>query len=318
MLPTLRQLEYIVALADTGRFIDAARQCGVSQPALSKQIREVEDQLGVQLFERARPRVLATEDGAEVVRRARRLLADARELVEAASVSARVRHGTVRLGVIPTVAPYGLPGLLAKLRELFPAVSFVIEELQTDVLLDHLRSGTVDLALLARAFDDRGLDGVDLVIEPFVLVAPTGHPLARPEPVHAADVAGASLLLMQDGHCLRDQAIEVCAVAGEPPPTSVSAASVSTLVRMVESGLGPTLLPASALSAELRVRQGLVARSFVHVQPGRTLTLQWRATSPSGAWFREIGEVMRAHYLELNDAIPPVAGPKPRIRLAHP
>ena len=313
-LPTLRQLEYIVAVADTGQFVEAARRCAVSQPALSKQIREVEEMLGVEIFERARPRVLLTQVGEEIVRRSRRLLAEARELVEAANASARVHQGTIRLGVIPTVAPYGLPGLLAKLRVLLPEVSFAIQELQTEVLVERLRSGTVDLALLARSFDDQGLSGMDLVVEPFVLVAPADHPLGVLEPILPRDIVGASLILMQDGHCLRDQAIDVCEAVGAPPPTSVAAASVSTLVRMVESGLGPTLLPASALATEMRAGQGLVARSFEAPQPGRTLTLQWRATSPNASWFTEIAEVLREHYLELNATIPKVAGPRPQIR----
>jgi LysR family transcriptional regulator, hydrogen peroxide-inducible genes activator len=317
MVFTLRQLEYVVALADTGQFVEAARQCAVSQPALSKQIREVEEGLGLALFERARPRVLVTPAGAEVVRRARRLLVEARELVSAAGAFVGRPRGTVRLGVIPTIAPYGLPGLLAKLRRLFPELSFVIEELQTETLLERLRSGGIELGFLARPFDDRGLVGPDLVVEPFVLVAPTGHSLGVAEAVQAGEMAGASLILMEDGHCLRDQAMEVCAVAGAPPPTSVTAASVSTLVRMVESGLGATLLPASALSAEVREGQGLVARSFGDAPPGRRLTLQWRATSPSGAWFGALGEVLRGHYLELNATIPEVAGPRPRIRPAE-
>lgn len=317
MMPTLRQLEYVVALADTGQFVEAARQCAVSQPALSKQVREVEDMLGIELFERSRPRVILTAGGEEVVRRARRLLAQTRELVDAASAFAGIRHGMVRLGVIPTIAPYGLPGLLAKLRGLFPDVSFAIHELQTEVLIERLRSGAIDLGLLARPFDNHGLSGPDLVVEPFVLVAPIGHPLSVPEAVEPRDIAGASLLLMQDGHCLRDQAIEVCAVVGTPPPTSVTAASLTTLVRMVESGLGATLLPASAIGVEVRTGQGLVARSFAgDSPPGRTLTLQWRATSPHHSWFEEIGEVLREHYLQLNETIPDVAGPIPRIRSA--
>ena len=314
MMPTLRQLEYVVALADTGLFVEAARACAVSQPALSKQIREVEDMLGVELFERARPRVLVTPAGEEIVRRARRLLAEARELVEAAGALVGGRQGTVRLGVIPTIAPYGLPGLLAKMRRLFPDVSFAIREVQTDVLLEELRSGGIDLGLLARPFDDEGLVGPDLVVEPFVLVAPTGHPLCVAEPVRPHEIDGASLILMEDGHCLRDQAIDVCAVAGRPPPTSVSAASVTTLVRMVESGLGATLLPASALAAEVRPDQGFVARSFGGAPPGRTLTLQWRATSPNASLFLELGAVLREHYLELTALCPDVAGPKPLIR----
>lgn len=314
MVPTLRQLEYIVALADTGQFVEAARQCAVSQPALSKQVREVELLLGVDLFERTRPRVVVTAAGEEIVRRARRLLAEARELVNAAGAYAASPRGTIRLGVIPTIAPYGLPGLLAKLRRLFPDVAFVIQELQTEVLLEQLRSGGIDLGLLARPFEEQGLRGPDLVVEPFVLVAPAGHPLSVPEALEPRDIAGASLILMEDGHCLRDQAIDVCAAAGKPPATSVTAASVATLVRMVESGLGATLLPASALAAEVRPGHGLVARSFGDSPPGRTLTLQWRSTCPHAPWFLEIGEALRAHYLEFNAAMPEVAGPRPRIR----
>ncbi|MCB9663833.1 MAG: hydrogen peroxide-inducible genes activator [Alphaproteobacteria bacterium] len=313
MLPTLRQLEYVVALADAGQFVEAARQCAVSQPALSKQIREVEELLGTELFERARPRVLLTPVGEEVVRRARQLLVDAHELVDVAGSLARPRQGTLRLGVIPTIAPYGLPGLLAGLRRRFPDVAVVVEELQTPVLLERLRAGGVDLALLARAFDDHGLDGRDLVVEPFVLVAPEGHPLATSGPVRPLDLAGASMLLMEDGHCLRDQAIDVCATVGDPPPTSVAAASVSTLVRMVESGLGPTLLPASALATEVRPGQGLVVRRFADPPPGRTLTLQWRATSPSAPWFAELAQALVAHYRTVDAGIPEVGGARPRI-----
>lgn len=313
MLPTLRQLEYVVAVADTGQFVEAARQCAVSQPALSKQVQEVEAQLGVALFERTRPRVLPTPAGEEVVARARRLLADARELVEVGRAAARERAGLLRLGVIPTIAPYGLPGLIAKLRRELPAVKIAVHELQTDVLLEALRAGEVDLGLLARSFDDHGLAGTDLVVEPFVLVAPESDALLATERLLPADLAGASLLLMQDGHCLRDQAIDVCALAAPPPGASVAAASLSTLVRMVESGLGPTLLPASALAAELRPGEGLMARAFEAPAPGRRLTLQWRGTSPHGAWFHEIAAMLRDHYLDLNAAIPPVAGPAPRM-----
>lgn len=315
--PSLRQLEYIVALADTGQFVEAAKECSVSQPALSKQVREVEDMLGIELFERARPRVILTAAGEEIVLRARRLLREARELVNAASALAGARQGTVRLGVIPTIAPYGLPGLLARLRGLYPDVSFAIQELQTDVLLEALRTGAVDLGLLARPFEQTGLDGPDLVVEPFVLVTPTDHPLSSPDMIDRNEIRGASLILMQDGHCLRDQAMDVCAVAGTPPATSVTAASVATLVRMVESGLGATLLPASALRTEVRADQGLVARSFGESPPGRTLTLQWRSTSPNAAWYLEIGHVFREHYLTLNDSMPDVWGPQPEIFLAN-
>ena len=313
-MPTLRQYEYVIAVADTGQFVEAARVCAVSQPALSKQVQLVEELLGVQLFERARPQVIVTPAGEEVVRRARLLLAQAGDLVAAAREFGGEPAGTVRLGVIPTIAPYGLPGLLARLRERYPLVSFAIRELQTEVLLQHLRAGSIDIGLLARPFDDHQLTGPDLVVEPFVLIAPTGHPLCVSAEVSAGDIVGASLILMEDGHCLRDQAMDVCAVAGRPPPTSVTAGSISTLVRMVESGLGATLLPASAIATEVRPGQGFVVRGFGGVSPGRTLTLQWRSTSPRGPWFAEVGEVLTEHYIHLNKSCPAIAGPRPLIR----
>lgn len=313
--PTLRQLEYVVALADSGTFVEAARRCAVSQPALSKQVREVEGLLGVELFERTRPSVLVTPVGAEVVARARELLRSARDLVDAAAAFAGGHPRTVRLGVIPTIAPYGLPGLLSRLRVRHPAVRFAVHELQTPALLEHLRSGEVDVGLLAHPFDGTGLSGADFAFEPFVLVAPEGHALAAPTGVRARDIAGQSLILMQDGHCLRDQAIEVCAAAGAPPPTAVAAASVTTLTRMVESGLGATLLPASALRAEVHPGMGIVVRGFVAPSPGRTLTLQWRAASAHGVWFEALTDVLRDHYRQLAAQLPEVHGPRPTIRV---
>lgn len=312
--PTLRQLEYIVALADTGQFVEAARQCAVSQPALSKQIREVEELLGLELFERARPKVIITPAGQQIVQHARAVLAQAHQLMDAAYALSGAHQGTVRLGVIPTIAPYGLPGLLARWRRLYPDVSFAIHELQTEVLVEQLRHGEIDLGLLARTFDDTGLIGPDLVVEPFVLIAPEQHALGISSEINLHDIEGERLILMEDGHCLRDQAAELCAVASRTSFTTVNAASVSTLARMVESGLGATLLPASALRAEVRPGQGLIARSFGSGPPGRTLTLQWRHSSPHSAWFYEIGQVLKTHYLELNASMPQVAGPPPLIR----
>lgn len=306
-------MEYLVALADCGQFSEAAQRCAVSQPALSKQVREVEEALGVRLFERARPRAILTAAGAVVVDRARDILARSRELADAAQGFTGTRPPLVRLGVIPTVAPYGLPGLLVTLRRRFPDVAFAIRELQTLPLLDALRAGEIDAGLLARPFDASGLSGPDLVNEPFVLVAPNEHALDRPTAVSRAELVGTRLLLMEDGHCLRDQALDVCALAGRAPGTAITAASVTTLVRMVESGLGATLLPASALCVEVREGHGLVARSFGDAAPGRTLTLQWRSTSPHAPWFSEVSDVLRAHYLSLNAVIPSVAGPRPQI-----
>lgn len=314
MPPTLRQLKYIVELADSGQFVETARRCAVSQPALSKQIQEVEASLGVVLFERARPRVLVTAVGQALVERARQILLQAQELDELARASQARPEGTYRLGVIPTIAPYGLPGLLNRLRQMYPEVTFAIFERQTEVLLEELSVGQIDLGLLARPIPTDGLGGVDLVHEPFVLVGPTGHSLTGNGAIKVADVAGADLILMEDGHCLRDQAMDVCALADAPNKIKVAAGSISTLVRMVESGLGATLIPASALISEVNRGAGVFARSFAGTPPGRTLTLQWRSTSPSAAWFSEIAAVLRSHYLTMNDALPEVAGPAPRMR----
>lgn len=314
MQPSLRQLEYIVELADSGQFVETARQCAVSQPALSKQIREVEEGLGVVLFERARPRVITTPIGREVVRRARQILLQSRELVETTRSWQKLPQGTIRFGVIPTIAPYGLPGLLNKLRQLYPDATYAIFERQTNVLLDELRSGEIDIGLLARPIPTEGLEGADLVEEPFVLVGPKNHPLEGRGSIRVDEVAGADLLLMEDGHCLREQAMDVCAQASTTTRMTIAAGSISTLVRMVESGLGATLIPASALISEVNRNDGVFARSFAEKQPGRRLTLQWRATTPSSAWFQEMAEVFRSHYLGMNQVLPKIAGPAPKIR----
>lgn len=293
MLPTLRQLEYLVAVAETGQFQEAARRCAVSQPALSKQVREVEQLLGVEIFERTRPRVLVTQVGQEIVRRARQLLGDAHELVDVAHASTRLHRGTVRIGVIPTIAPYGLPGLLAKLRALFPEVSFAIAELQTEVLLERLRSGAIDIGLLARAFDDDGLRGLDLVVEPFVLVAPGDHPLGKAAPITAREIAGASLILMEDGHCLRDQAMAACRVKKLEAVNSFAASSLLTLLAMVDGDLGVTLLPEMAVGSSL-LKQTRI-RTWPLQQGGhREIALVWRHNSARAEEFRELGESIRA------------------------
>ena len=302
-LPTLRQLEYVVALADHGTFVEAARRCGVSQPALSKQVREVEELLGVDLFERARPAALLTPAGVEVVARAREVLSSARDLADAAAAASGRAPANVRLGVIPSVAPYGLPGLISKVRARYPRVTIVVHELQTVELLAALRVGAVDVGLLAHPFDGGGLHGADVAFERFVFAAPAGHPLATEGPIEVAALAGVVLLLMEDGHCLRDQALEVCAAAGSPRNVDVTAASVTTLTRLVEGGLGATLLPESAVPVEVRLDAGIVTRTFVAPSPGRTLTLQWRARSPHEPWLRELAGLLRDHYVPLLDAV---------------
>ncbi|MDJ0853170.1 MAG: LysR substrate-binding domain-containing protein, partial [Myxococcota bacterium] len=207
LLPTLRQLEYVVAIADHGSFHAAARACHVTQPGLSTQIRQLEELLGLRLFERDRRKVLVTPAGEDLVRRARRVLEEAGHLVEAARVYSRPLCGRLRLGVIPTVAPYLLPRVLPAVRKRYPELVLQLHEGQTAELLDRLQRGELDLLLLALEAKLASVETLALFEDPFVLAAPASHRLATRKRVCEADLANEPLLLLEDGHCLRDQAL---------------------------------------------------------------------------------------------------------------
>ncbi len=296
--PTLRQLEYIVAVAEEQSFSAAATRCGVSQPALSKQVQQTEELLGVMLFERTRPTIRVTEQGRAIIERARRVLdASWRLLQSARSLNARgALVGELHLGVIPTVAPYFLPGVFAELRHAYPSLTCILHEDRTDALMDGLGEGRLDAALLAMPIDEQGLDGVDLYEEPFALVSPTGHDLAGSEPLHVEDLRDARLLLMEEGHCFRDHALEVCGVAGAVAHAKVRAASIATLIRMVASGVGATLVPICALESEAASVPGVVVRRFApgH-QPSRRIGLRWRTTSVRDEDMEALATLFRAH-----------------------
>lgn len=298
-LPTLRQLEYIVAVADLGHFGHAAARCAVSQPALSRQIQEAESLLGVTLFERTRPRTLVTPEAAPLIARARQLLTLARELAEAAASTGKEPAGDVALAAIPTVGPYLLPGMLARWRDELPQVRFIVSEQRTLPLLTALRTGQLDLGLLALPFEDEGLEVASLGFEPFVFVARDDHALLSLERLQALSLADEPLLLMEEGHCLGDQALDVCASAGAQARLDLRAASLGMLVCMVESGLGATLLPASALQREVTPSSRVVARRFAAPPPGRELALAWRISSPRGPLFRRLAAGLRAHLATL-------------------
>ncbi|MEO1270701.1 MAG: LysR substrate-binding domain-containing protein [Myxococcota bacterium] len=313
-LPTLRQLEYIVAVAEEGHFGRAARRCGVSQPALSKQIQEAEAQLEVILFERARPRVLVTPSGAPLVAQARRILMEATELVRIAQDQQGEVGGRLVLGAIPTIAPYLLPGLVAALRRTYPRLTCTLEEHRTDDLLVELRQGRVELGLLALPLPDEGLDGVDVMEEPFVVVAPLGHPLAQEKPITRDELRDSHLLLMEEGHCFRDQALEVCATAGAVPNAELKAASLSTLIRLAENGLGATLIPWGALTQEIQPHSGLVVRSFTTTPPKRQLGFRWRASSPRVNTFLRVSRLLEEVIADTPLNLPiPIWGPTPTL-----
>jgi LysR family hydrogen peroxide-inducible transcriptional activator len=311
VIPTLRQLEYVITVADEAHFGRAAKRCGVSQPALSKQVQEVESLLGVALFERARRGVTVTTVGAQVIARARRALEEVRGLTQAAQGVRDALVGRVALGVIPTVAPYFLPGLVGRLREVAPLARWEVHEQQTAHLIEALLSSHIDLALLAlplpSARAEDGLTGIDLFDEAFALVLPSGHPLARSaKPVRASALSGEALLLMEEGHCFRDQALSVCATA-RATEVDVRAASLTTLLAMVEAGLGPTLAPMMALdprTCDALLASGVRVRAFLPPCPRRRIGLRWRASSPRGAHFEALASAFKMHAQSLSDRLP--------------
>lgn len=288
---SLRQLEYVVAVADTLGFRKAAERCHVSQPSLSAQVRELEDVLGVRLFERDRRRVLLTPAGADLVQRARRVLREAGDLAEAAVRLGDPLAGPLRLGVIPTIAPYLLPEAVPAVLARFPKIRLFFREEKTEVLVASLADGKLDAAVLALEADVGDLGRAVIATDPFVLAAPKKHRLARKRAITAADLEGETVLLLDDGHCLRGQALSYCAGA-HASESSFRATSLSTLAQMVSSGAGVTLLPELAVAIENR-RGQLAIRPFAAPAPSRTVALVWRPSSPMAKELTELAGVLR-------------------------
>ncbi|MCK9894459.1 LysR substrate-binding domain-containing protein [Frankia sp. AgB32] len=283
--PTITQLRALVAVADHRHFGRAAAGLHVSQPTLSSAVAALERTLGVQLVERTTRSVLLTGVGEEVVRRARGVLGAVDDLAEVAVRAREPLVGDIRLGVIPTVAPYLLPRLLPALRDRWPQARLRLREAQTATLLAELRGGALDLALLALPNDEPGITEIPLYDEDFVLVTPAGHPLAGGAAVPTAALAGQDLLLLEDGHCFRAQALDVCREAGARERSALRAASLSTIVQMVAGGLGLTLLPAGAVGVEVGEGRGLAVATFRRPAPHRRIGLAHRATSARvGDW----------------------------------
>jgi LysR family hydrogen peroxide-inducible transcriptional activator len=292
---TLRQLQYVVAVADKLSFRRAAEECHVSQPSLSAQLAQLEDALGVRLFERDRRRVLLTSAGAQLVDRARRLLVDADMLVDAAKRAGDALAGALNIGVIPTIAPYFLPSITPAVREKYPSLQLLWTEDKTDVLVRSLEAGTLDAAVLALEAPLGNLEREPIARDPFVLVTAPDHPLgAKRSPLTAADVRGENVLLLDDGHCFREQALSFCQNAGAQE-LQFRATSLPTLVQMVAGGAGVTLLPKLALSTEL-ARSTLRVRQFSDPVPHRTLALVWRKHSPLEPALRKLAGTLREAY----------------------
>ncbi|MEY4377351.1 MAG: hypothetical protein RJB26_1901 [Pseudomonadota bacterium] len=275
----LRDLKYLVALADTRHFGKAAERCFISQPTLSAQIKKLEDYLGVALVERQPRNVALTPAGQEVVERARRVIRDTDDIVDLAQLSRDPLAGKLRIGLIPTIGPYLLPHVMLKLRKALPKLQVLLFEYQTRVLLQKLRAGEIDMGVLALPVDEDGFDTCELYEEPFLVAVPAGHRFAEQKTVKPNELNGEKLLLLEDGHCLRDQALEVCSLLSVDEETDFRATSLETLRQMVGSGLGITLLPKLAAEGPFAASKTLVTKPFANPQPGRTVGTVWRRSS---------------------------------------
>lgn len=303
---TLTELRYIVAVADSGHFGHAAAECHVSQPTLSTQIKKLEDQLGVPLFERSSKRVRLTAAGARIVQRARVILEEVRAIGDVARGHREPLAGPFRLGVIPTAGPYVLPWLLQPLQAAFPRLRLVLQESITATLLDDLALHHLDAALVALPVAAPGLTSEPLFDEPFWALLPATHALAARKRLRQEDLAGERVLLLTEGHCLRDQALQICGSGRTADDDAFRATSLETLRHMVAAGLGCTLLPALAVPA-LSSAEATTARPFRHPTPHRRIGLVWRRSFPDAAAVQALAAFVRAH---LPAGVLPAAQPR--------
>jgi LysR family transcriptional regulator, hydrogen peroxide-inducible genes activator len=290
---TLRQLQYARAVATELSFRKAAERCRVSQPALSAQLGELEAALGVQLFERDKKRVLVTPAGAELLVRAARVLAEAQSLSEAAQRATDPLSGTLRVGVIPTVSPYLLPALTPRLRAKLPSLRVTWREEKTETVAALLASGELDAGVVAVESDLGDVECLTIARDEFVLVMDPTHPLAKSERAVPSELRNQLVLLLDDGHCFRDQALAFCSRA-KAHELEFRATSLSTLVQMVAGGSGITLLPKLAVRTETQ-RAKLVVRQ-VSPAPGRTLAVACRRSSPALPVLKRVVELARESY----------------------
>jgi LysR family hydrogen peroxide-inducible transcriptional activator len=288
---SFKQLRYFEAVARTRHFGKAAEQCAVTQPALSMQVQDLEKTLGVQLLERGRNGVLLTEAGREIAGRANRILADTRDIVDFARRQGGVLSGPLHLGVIPSVAPYVLPALLPLVREKFPNLDLHLRETQTHHLVEELLDGGLDLLLLALPVQNPEVETIKLFNDRFLLAMPKSRQVSNRIRATPELLQQDRLLLLEEGHCLRDQALSYCSLRRVDNIDTFGASNLSTIVQMVAGGLGMTLLP--ELSIKLECRQGDIRlMRFTDPQPRRVVGLAWRRSSPRKRHFVELGKLI--------------------------
>ena len=275
----LRDLRYFVALADTKHFGKAAERSFVSQPTLSAQLKKLENYLGVQLIERQPRRVTLTEAGAKILPLARRILQESDEIISLARNEHDPLSGKLKLGLIPTIGPYLLPLVARRLRKQLPQLKLMLYEYQTQQLLEKLRDGEIEVAILALPVPMDGLEARELYHEDFNVAVPNNHPLAKKSQIKLDDLSGEGLLLLEDGHCLRDQALDVCSRIDVKENEDYRATSLETLRQMVAAGLGITLLPELATRGPFGSGQSLTVKPFTKPIPTRTVGAIWRKST---------------------------------------
>ena len=294
---TLRQLRYLSALAKHGHFGRAAEACAVTQPALSMQIRDLERTLGVAVVERRPGDVMLTDVGREIARRAEDVLTASRDLVDFARHRSGLLTGRLTLGVIPSLAPYLLPRILPTLQNRFPELRLELRETQTKQLVEDIKSGALDAAMLALPLGEPDIDSMVLFEDLFLLAVPSDDPRSETTRVAAADIDQTRLILLEDGHCLRDQALAFCTTAARGRTSGVAgtafgASSLTTVMQMVAGGYGVTLIPQIAADVEQRDERVKFLR-LQNPQPGRSIGLVFRRTSPRKADFAALGDVVK-------------------------
>ena len=291
---TLQELKYLVALADHGHFGRAAEACFITQSTLSTQIKKLEDFLGVTLFDRSLKRVTPTPIGREILQAARNIVEEAERIREVAKHAQDPMTRTIHLGVIPTLGPYYLPHALTLVHRKHPGLRLLLREEMTPQILGHLVDGKLDAGLLALPVTDDSLRVEPLFYEPFYAALPADHPLTRQDTLKVADLMAEKLLLLDEGHCLRDQALDVCGT-GSRGREEVRATSLETLRQMVGMGLGLTLLPALAVDAGPRSNKKMIeTRPFKSPPPGRTIGLVWRKRAPFPETFERLAATLKA------------------------
>jgi LysR family hydrogen peroxide-inducible transcriptional activator len=288
-----RALQYFVKLAELKHFSKAADACFVSQPTLSTQIRKLEEELGVSLVERAPRNIMLTPVGEDIAHRARHVLRDIEHIKTAARRSKNPATGTIRLGIFPTLAPYLLPHVIPVIRKRFPELRLQLAEEKTEDILNMLDQGRLDAGLLALPVDEPGMEVEILFNEPFVVAMPSTHPMSEKQTICLQDLEGEELLLLEEGHCLRQHALAVCKMAGAHERVDFHATSMETLRQMVASDAGVTLMPVLSVKPPIPTTENIALRPFESPPPSRTIALVWRNSSPLGDFLRQLAESLK-------------------------